>query len=104
MTKIHYNCAQKVLLAFADKCKVGDGLVAEFKKYGGGRATNNECGALFSAKYLLGDNGCAIKSIEQDFAQLAGETRCKLIRSLNKVPCDGCVRIAVDLLKKHIDG
>ena len=50
---MYHNCAQRVLLAFAEKYNIEETLVSEFKKYGHGRAPNNECGALFSAKYLF---------------------------------------------------
>ncbi len=101
MNKKYYNCAQKVLLAFAEKYKIEQALIDEFKKFGHGKASNNECGALFSAKYLLKNNPSAIKSIEQKFYQRTGETKCQLIRSLNKVYCNDCVEIAIELLQKH---
>jgi len=101
MKKIYHNCAQKVLSAFSDKYEIKDNMIDEFKKHGHGKAINNECGALFAAKYLLKDDHLIKESVEENFRRRAGDIQCKSIRSLNKISCNECVQTIVDLLKKY---
>lgn len=100
MHKKNYNCAQKVLSAFADKYQIQQDLIDEFRKYGFGRSPNGECGALFAAKYLLQKDPVAAAEIEQKFLRLAGNTECKLIRAHSKISCRKCIEIIIDFLQK----
>ncbi|MBN2689121.1 MAG: C-GCAxxG-C-C family protein [Gammaproteobacteria bacterium] len=100
MHKKHYNCAQNVLHAFKDKYKLSDDLIKEFRKYGFGKSPNGECGAIFTAKFLLKDDHNKAKNIEEKFLNLIGETKCKLIRSQKKFSCKDCIKTAINLLKE----
>lgn len=91
----NYNCAQAVLKAFQTKFNVSDEMVAEYRKYGGGRADGNTCGALFAAIQLLPE---AKEKIHQEFASIVGATKCQEIKQVKKVSCRDCVITAAKLL------
>ena len=91
-----YSCAQTVYAAFKD---AGAESMDFMKINSGGRAENNMCGALFAAKTLAPQN--MKEDIVREFEALAGDTRCKELKGVHKVPCQECVRIAASLLEKR---
>ena len=102
MHRKHYNCAQKILSAFASTYETPQSIIDDFRKDGGGRAADGECGALFAAKYLLRHNSCAMQKIEEEFRRIVGETKCIPIRTEGKVSCNDCVDIAIKLLRSLV--
>ncbi len=91
-----YSCAQTVYAAFKD---ASDASLETLKTKSGGRADGGECGALFAAKLLVDPQFHA--DMEKDFAAVAGDTRCKIIKGEHKTPCEVCVRTAAELVRKY---
>ena len=89
------NCAQSILKVF----QVPDNVVAKFRKYGGGRAPEGICGALFSADYLLKQQGK--NSIQEEFRAKAGAILCRELRK-TKTLCESRVNIADELLTEKL--
>ena len=94
------NCVQSVLKSFQKELNIPDSRIAEFKAYGGGRAPEGVCGALFAAEVLLAEQGKP--SIKEKFKAKAGNTNCLAIKRENKTSCRECIRIAGELLEKEI--
>lgn len=89
------NCAQAVLSGY--QSVTGDTTipVADFKPFGGGRASGGECGALHAACLLAPQDASKIR---QAFKARAGAGRC---RDLDGFPCPECVGLAAQLLHAH---
>lgn len=94
-----YNCAQAVLKGFEDDHNVPQEKIDEFKAFGGGRAQDGLCGALFAAKMLVNNTEKAEK-IAAEFIEIAGSFKCREIRKIGKLPCKECVFTAASLLQK----
>ena len=97
------NCAQSILHGFGDSHNIDEEEILEAKKYGGGKAPENRCGALHSALSLT-SNESERKKIEESFEAEAGSLKCREIRSLGKLPCSGCVELSARLLEESIIG
>lgn len=96
-TKERLNCAQSVLKAFNETCQVDEQRIIEAKAYGGGRAEEGLCGALYGAILLLDDQE-QISKLKEEFALTAGSQKCREIKSGSGFPCTECVRLAARLL------
>lgn len=96
-----YNCAQAVLAAYAEHAAVDQTCMERFARFGGGRAPNGECGALFAAKALLRDPS-AQERIEGAFTLATGATQCRAIRKLRRASCAECVQTAADELFSQV--
>ena len=72
-----------------------------FRTFGGGKAPDGLCGALYAAKMMQPDHA---ESIEEFFKRGAqGCTKCQEIRPNNVIPCNRCVELAgeaLDFLEK----
>ncbi len=94
-----HNCAQAVIAGFKDKFSLGDELVATFATYGGGKAPEGCCGALYAIRHILKDNGgLEIEKCNEAFIKAAGSSKCGEIRSMKKLSCLGCVEKAAEVL------
>jgi len=93
------NCAQAVLKGFQKEFDITDREIEEYRAWGGGRAQEGVCGALFSAERLLLQAGKP--GITEEFNVIAGETHCLKIKSMNS-PCIECVRLADELVEKRL--
>ena len=91
------NCAQAVLIAYANHADVDQGCIQRFSQFGRGRAPDGECGALFAAKSLLEDESTR-RSLEEAFILAAGSAQCRQIRRLGRLSCTQCVQAAADEL------
>lgn len=91
------NCAQAVVEAFELSTGRSVGLLAEFKPYGGGRAPDNECGALYAACQCLPTHAA---SLREEFAEALGAGQCRRLKRELRVPCDTCVETAAVLLAR----
>ncbi len=91
-----YSCAQTVYAAFKE---ASDASLEALKAKSGGRAEGGECGAFYAAKLLVDPQFHA--DMERDFAAVAGDTRCKIIKGEHKTPCEVCVKTAASLVKKY---
>lgn len=97
------NCAQSVLSAFKDEFKIDDDIIEKFKNYGGGRAPDGLCGALYAVKYII-DEKHLDKEKEAElmeyFQKHAGALECSKIRGMRKLSCVGCVEKGSEFLEK----
>jgi len=93
------NCAQSIIKAFQAQLNIPD-VVAEFRKYGGGRAPEGICGALYAADYLLNLQGK--NSIQEEFRQKANAVTCLELKKNRRVSCEMCVNIADELLEQKL--
>ena len=72
-------------------------MLTEGKAFGGGRAKDGVCGALYAIGMI--DKNLYNK-IEKDFEVEAGSLKCKDIKKIEKLSCRNCVAYAV---KKAIE-
>jgi hypothetical protein len=91
------NCAQSILAGFSDICGVPDAEIDAARAAGGGRADGGVCGALHAALRLCGENETK-ETLQQQFVEKAGSERCREIRRLKKLSCEGCVELAAKVL------
>ncbi|MFI4911377.1 MAG: C-GCAxxG-C-C family (seleno)protein [Sedimentisphaeraceae bacterium JB056] len=95
-----YNCAQAIVAAFKEKYNVSQDVIDEFKAFGGGRAEEGLCGALYAGLHLAG--GDLVKDeLRNVFMEKAGCLTCKGIKKGSKMPCSECVGLAAATLEKH---
>jgi hypothetical protein len=94
------NCAQSVLRAFQDELSIPEERIAAFKAFGGGRAEEGLCGALYAALELA--QGAERKaSLRRRFSEKAGAVACKALKGELKFPCADCVELAAKLLEEE---
>jgi len=107
------NCAQAVLLAFADELPLDE---ATLKKLGAAFAVgmgnlDATCGALCAAQMILGLKNYVgypilrdAKEISEVFKVRCGAIRCAELKGAETgrvlCPCDDCIRCAVDILEE----
>ncbi len=99
------NCAQAVANTFVKELHL-DGIdLGAFRNYGGGRAPNGECGALYAAKTVMEKTGRQDKvgELEAYFGAQAGSLTCREIRASGKLSCAGCVETAAAYLCDRIE-
>jgi hypothetical protein len=94
------NCAQSILTGFSDICGVPNAEIDAARAVGGGRADGGVCGALHAALKLAGKNETK-ETLQQQFAEKAGSERCREIRRLKKLSCEGCVELAAKVLAEQ---
>ena len=94
------NCAQAVLDAYQTVTGKHVAHVADFKPFGGGRAPENECGALYAACKAAPNSAGAIRA---EFAKTAGSVHCRELKQQLRYPCVDCVGLAAKLLHQHTD-
>lgn len=91
--KEHYNCAQSVIAAYANSENIED-----YSVYGGGRAPDNMCGALFAGINILGEADSS--AIMDYFIYKAGTAKCKELKA-KKFPCLDCVKTVDDWFEEN---
>jgi len=95
------NCAQALLKAFQKECTIDDELIAKAKGWGGGRAPDGLCGALYGAQLLFNDD--AVRSaLARAFGEAAGDILCKPIRKAKTMSCKQCVAHAATIAQQHL--
>ena len=99
------NCAMAVAYGYAratGKSEEEAVKAAEmFRAFGGGKAPDGLCGALYVAKMMQPDHAESIEDVFKRGAQ--GFTKCKEIRTNKIIPCNRCVELegeALDFLRK----
>lgn len=90
--KLH-NCAQAVA-AGAGR----EDLVEEFVNFGGGKAPEGLCGALYAAM-LLSPEACR-ENVRKKFVEFAGADTCFTLKMRNRTSCIRCVEKAAELVEK----
>lgn len=93
-----YNCAQAVLKTLQKTYDIADNTIAAYTKFGGGRADNGLCGALFALYHVI-KTPEQTAVINSDFEKYAGSTKCKEIKKLNRLSCKGCVNLSIEVLR-----
>jgi hypothetical protein len=93
------NCAQAVLKGFQTEFNISDTEIEEYRAWGGGRAEDGMCGALFAAERLLRQIGK--ESVIEEFHQIAGGTLCSDIKE-KQFTCAEYVRIADELVERNM--
>lgn len=112
----HYNCAQAVLIPFAEECGMSEETACKLcAHFGGGMRMGATCGALTGAFMVLGALGMddsARKELLDRFKARNTHTDCKdlLRKAINegverKAHCDGmiddCINIIEEIRAKH---
>ncbi len=105
---VHYNCAQTVILAFADECGLSDEQAfALGSNFGSGMQMGSVCGAVSGGAMVLGMMGATQKQY-QDFLRAMREnhdgiTDCRELLAKaseegvnRKEHCDGLIYEAVE--------
>ena len=90
-----YNCAQAVLKFFDGHAAVSPEKIEVFKQFGGGRAPQGVCGAIFAAADILND-GKLLDELKDTFKCEAGSHCCREIKDAGRLSCAGCVDLAAD--------
>jgi len=95
------NCGQSVIKAFRDKFGLDENAVDLFRSYGSGKAPDGLCGAVYAAKFIFdGLRTDVLKRCEDAMIENAGSTKCKEIRSLRRLSCQGCIKTVADIIEK----
>ena len=98
--KERFNCCQAVLKAYADNADISDDYIHEnFAKYGGGRAPEGMCGALYAAVLLLKDQPEELNKIADEFTKSASSANCRDIRKAGTLHCIQCVELVGQMLE-----
>jgi hypothetical protein len=92
-----YNCSQAVLKACQQEHDVSQEMIDTYSAYGGGRAEEGLCGALYAAKSLLNDPE-KTELLKNIFLKKAGGITCEKILELKKLPCPDCVDLAAQIM------
>ena len=101
--KVHYNCAQSVLMAFSEACGISD--EQAFKtgaNFGGGMRTGSVCGAYTGALMVMGllgkDDPKAVQKLAAMFKENHQSLECRELLKASaergetkKDHCDGLV-------------
>ncbi len=90
------NCAQSVLKYFNAPAEQ----IAEFKAFGGGRAPEGLCGALYAAKVLLNDDAKFAELCREFAAKTGGALTCRELKGEAEFPCPACVNLAAKLVEQ----
>jgi hypothetical protein len=96
------NCAQSIFRGFQDKASVSQETIDEARAFGGGRAYEGRCGALYAAMELT-KSPRAKETLIDAFVRQAGSDKCREIKKLGKFKCIDCVRLAAEELARSID-
>ncbi|MBP5640267.1 MAG: C_GCAxxG_C_C family protein [Victivallales bacterium] len=87
------NCSQSVAAACGH-----DEMVDGLSGFGGGRAPEGMCGALYAAMAMVPEEKRA--ELRKRFAESVGNEACRDIKAVNKVPCIDCVATAIALARE----
>jgi hypothetical protein len=98
-----YNCAQAILKVFQHRLDISENQVKDYADYGGGRAEDGICGALYAIKQLANDDKLIQKIIEQ-FKEEVGTVYCDEILELGRLSCTGCICTASQIFARILDG
>ena len=93
-----YNCAQTVLRILKDSqnlSNVNEEDIIKAKAFGGGRAPNGYCGALYGVLLTSSDDTQNEKFLV-DFQNQIGNLTCREIKQVNKKSCKECILAALD--------
>lgn len=92
---LQLNCAQSVLALCGVEARMD-----EFAAFGGGRAPEGLCGALYAALQLVPED--RRDALRRAFAAEAGAEKCLDIKRGTGTSCQMCVAIAASLAKDAV--
>ncbi len=104
--KAEMNCAQAVLMAYAEELGIDEGtLMSLGRGLGLGMGTTyGTCGALCAAEMTAGFLGIRSKDIFDLFNKKCGSTICRELKGIDSgnmlCSCDECVRRAVESVEE----
>lgn len=93
------NCAQAVMDAWQRTTGIAADGVEGYRAFGGGRAPEGECGALYAACQAAPE---AAEPMRKAFAEKAGSGRCHALKRELGFPCRECVALAAELLEASL--
>jgi len=96
-TKLAPNCAQAIYRGFQEECNVLEPTIMGASAFGGGRAPEGTCGALYAALDLAPRD--AHPKMMDAFIAHGGSTLCRALKSERRLDCRACVALAADLLE-----
>lgn len=94
-----YNCAQAVTKAFANEYQISKDQIDSYSKFGGGRATEGQCGAYFAAMQLLESTPDFASEFSNRFQEKAKSIRCREIKFNKSMSCRNLVKLAGEILE-----
>ena len=93
------NCAQSVLYAYQKVSGHSAVPLSDMKPFGGGRAPDGLCGAIYAACTVAPDKAERLKA---RFAEITGSLLCRELRKADEHPCEVCVSTSAQLLEKEL--
>jgi hypothetical protein len=72
-------------------------MIDSYSAYGGGRAEDGLCGALYAAKTQINDPK-KTGLLNKEFLKKTGSVKCREIMKLKKLPCADCVDLAAKIV------
>ena len=94
------NCAMSVAYGYARATGKSEAEAVDaaemFRAFGGGKAPNGQCGALYAAKMMQPDHADAIEDLFRRVAQNC--TKCGESLPNKVIPCNRCVELAGEAL------
>ncbi len=100
--ELKFNCAQAIAYKWATSEHESESKALEFQKYGGGKAPEGACGALYAGLERLTGNSSAQESLKSRFNHSATSLACRDIRKINQLSCKGCVELVDNFLAETI--
>ncbi len=95
------NCTLSIIKTFNDYINITDEELVNYQRYGGGRAPEGVCGAYYAADRLFQESDSEdMDKLREAFEKEAGSLKCREIRKMGKLSCDGCVRKIAELLER----
>lgn len=98
-TEERLNCAQSILRAFQEEYGLTEDAIGQARAFGGGRADEGLCGALYAALLLAKTEEEKLR-LREEFRRTAGALTCHDIKRQTGYPCRDCVTLAAELLHK----
>lgn len=99
----NWNCAQSIVKSFQAETAMNDeDIELTYRSKGGGRAEGGLCGAVYSAKKVLGEDSPEAAALEEEFRKQWGVLTCKELKAEKRIPCTDTVDLADRLLEKYI--
>lgn len=99
----NWNCAQAIVKSHQLASQMSDEEIElVYRPKGGGRAEGGLCGAVYSAKEILGADSPEAVALEEEFRQQLGAITCRQLKAEMRIPCTETVTLADELLEKYI--
>ena len=90
------NCAQALLKGFQQEFEISDLEIEEYRAWGGGRAKDGICGALYAGERILSQANKS--SIVAEFKQKTGFVDCLNLKK-GELSCEEYVRMVDNLVE-----